>query len=69
MGRFLQRGKSKDITLYLDSKTYKAKITNVNFRPKFNRKKIHFKFFIVRKATYDDSLECDDGWDWNIFGR
>jgi len=39
MGRFLQRGESKDITLYLGEKAYKAKITNVNFNPKFNRKK------------------------------
>ena len=39
MGRFLQRGESKDITLYLSGKFYKAKITNVNFNPKFNRKK------------------------------
>ncbi len=39
MGRFLQRGESKDITLYLGGKIYKAKITNVNFNPKFNRKK------------------------------
>ena len=39
MGRFLQRGESKDITLYLGEKIYNAKITNVNFSPKFNRKK------------------------------
>ncbi len=39
MGRFLKRGESKDITLYLDGKSYKAKITNVNFDPKFKRKK------------------------------
>ena len=39
MGRFLQRGESKNITLYLGGKSYKAKITNVNFSPKFNRKK------------------------------
>ncbi len=39
MGRFLQRGESKNITLYLGGKAYNAKITNVNFNPKFNRKK------------------------------
>lgn len=39
MGRFLKRGESKDITLYLNGKSYKAKITNVNFDPKFKRKK------------------------------
>lgn len=39
MGRFLKRGESKDITLYLNGKSYKAKITNVNFDSKFKRKK------------------------------
>lgn len=39
MGRFLKKGESKDITLYLNGKSYKAKITNVNFDPKFKRKK------------------------------
>ena len=37
MDEFLKRGESKDIILYLDGKAYKAKITNVNFSPKFNR--------------------------------
>lgn len=39
MGRFLKRGESKDITLYLNGHSYKAKITNVNYDPKFKRKK------------------------------
>lgn len=39
MGRFLKRGESKDITLYLNGKSYKAKIFNVNFDPKFKRRK------------------------------
>lgn len=39
MGRFLKRGESKDISLYLNGKSYKAKITNVNFNSKFKRKK------------------------------
>lgn len=38
MGRFLQRGESRDITLYLNGKSFEAKITNVNFDPKFKRK-------------------------------
>lgn len=37
MDKFLKRGESKDIILYLDRKAYQAKITNVNFSPKFNR--------------------------------
>lgn len=39
MGRFLKRGESKDINLYLYGKSYKAKIVNVKFDPKFKRKK------------------------------
>lgn len=39
MGKFLLRGSSKNITMILDGKSYKAKITNVNFDPKHNRKK------------------------------
>lgn len=39
MGRFLARGESKDINLYMNGKSYKAKIVNVNFDPKFKRKK------------------------------
>lgn len=36
---FLKRGESKDITLYLNGKSYKAQIRNVYFNPKFKRKK------------------------------
>lgn len=39
MNRFLKRGERKEITLYLDGKSYKARIINVNFNKKFNRKK------------------------------
>jgi len=39
VGKFLPRGESRNITMYLDGKSYKAKITNVNFAAKFNRKK------------------------------
>lgn len=39
LGKYLHRGESKSITLYLDGKSYRAKITNVNFDPKHNRKK------------------------------
>jgi hypothetical protein len=39
MGNFLHRGESKNITLYLNGKSYGALIRNVNFNPKFMRKK------------------------------
>ena len=41
MGKFLARGESKVIKLYLDGKTYEAKITNLNFNAlKYKRKDI-----------------------------
>lgn len=39
MERFLARGESKEINLYLNGKSYNAKIVNVNFEPRFKRKK------------------------------
>lgn len=39
MGKFISRGESKNITLIMDGKSYKAKITNVNYNPRHNRKK------------------------------
>lgn len=39
MGRFLSKGESKGITLILDGRSYKAKIANVNFAERHNRKK------------------------------
>ena len=39
MDRFLARGESKSINLYLNGKCYVAKITNVNFAQKFHRVK------------------------------
>lgn len=38
MGRFLSRGETKEINLILDGITYKAKIRNVNFDKRWNRK-------------------------------
>lgn len=38
LGKFLTRGQSKNITLYLDGKSYKAKIVNLNLSEKHNRK-------------------------------
>ncbi|WP_366921792.1 hypothetical protein MFMK1_002208 [Metallumcola ferriviriculae] len=39
MGQFLSRGESKSITMILDGRSYQAKITNVNFAERHNRKK------------------------------
>jgi hypothetical protein len=38
MGNFIQRGESKEINLYLNGRTYKARINNVNFDERHHRK-------------------------------
>lgn len=57
MGRFLQRGESKDITLYLDGISYKAKITNVNFDPKFKRKKDTLQIRYAKNSDLSRALQ------------
>ncbi len=57
MGRFLQRGESKDITLYLDGKAYGARITNVNFNPRFKRKKDTFQIRYSRNSDLAKALQ------------
>lgn len=39
MGKFLQRGESKKISIYLDGEKYAAQVRNVNFDSRFNRAK------------------------------
>jgi len=58
MGRFLKRGESKDITLYLNGKSYKAKITNVNFDPKFKRKKDTLQIRYSRNRELSNALRA-----------
>lgn len=36
-GRFIQRGESKDVNLYLNSKSYKAKLNNNRIDKKFGQ--------------------------------
>lgn len=57
MGRFLKRGESKDITLYLNGRSYKAKITNVNFDSKFNRKKDTLQIRYSKNGALAKSLQ------------
>lgn len=58
MGRFLARGESKDIKLYLNGKVYKAKITNVNFDPKFKRKKDTLQIRYSRNGELAKALQA-----------
>ena len=39
MGKFLSRGESREIKLFLDGKIYTTKVNNLNFASKFNRTK------------------------------
>lgn len=58
MGRFLKRGESKDIILYLNGKSYKAKITNVNFNPKLKRKKDTLQIRYSRNGELARALQA-----------
>ena len=58
MGRFLRRGESKDIVLYLNGKSYKAKIRNVNFDARFNRKKDTLQIRYPRDGELAQALQA-----------
>ena len=58
MGRFIQRGESKDITLYLEGKAYHAKIVNVNFDPKFKRKKDTYQIRYSKNGELARALQA-----------
>lgn len=55
-GRFLKRGETKDITLYLDGKSYKAKIVNVN-NPVEKRKNDAFQIRYTRDGELSKALQ------------
>lgn len=57
MGRFLQRGESKKITLYLGGNSYQAKIVNVNFNSKFNRKKDTYQIRYSKNGDLSKALQ------------
>jgi adenylate kinase family enzyme len=57
MGRFLQRGESKEINLYLNGKGYKAQIRNANFSSKFNRKKDILQIRYPRNGELAQALQ------------
>ena len=57
MGKFLQRGEIKEITLYLNGKGYKAQIRNVNFDKKFNRNKDILQIRYQRNGELAQALQ------------
>lgn len=57
MGRFLKRGESKSITIYLEGKSYKAKIVNVNFDSKFKRKKDTLQIRYTKNGELSRALQ------------
>lgn len=57
MGRFLKRGEPKDITLYLNGKSYKAKISNVNFDPKFKRRKDTLQIRYSKNGEFTKAIQ------------
>lgn len=58
MGRFLARGESKDIKLYLNGKSYEAKIININFDPRFNRKRDTYQIRYKRNGELAKALQA-----------
>jgi 5-methylcytosine-specific restriction enzyme A len=57
MGRFLKRGESKDISIYLDGKSYEAKIVNVN-NPVERRKKDALQIRYTRNGDFSQALQA-----------
>ena len=58
MGRFLRRGEAKAIHLYLNGKSYEAKIVNVDFNPKFRRKKDTLQIRYQRDGELAKALQA-----------
>lgn len=57
MGRFLRRGETKDVYLCLEGKNYKARIYNVNFDSRHNRKKDTLQIRYSPKSELSDALK------------
>ena len=57
MGRFLQRGEKKQITIYLDGKSYQASIINIDYSKKFNRKSDIFQIRYSRNGELAQVLQ------------
>lgn len=57
MGRFLKRGESKLITVYFNGKPFEAKIYNVNFDKRFNRKKDTLQIRYSRNGELSKELQ------------
>lgn len=57
MGRFLQRGEKKQITIYLDGKSYQASIINIDYSKKFNRKSDIFQIRYARNGELAQALQ------------
>lgn len=58
MGKFLQRGESKPINIYLDGKSYKAQIRNVNFDARFKRVKDTLQIRYPRNGELAKALQA-----------
>ena len=57
MGRFLQRGEKKQITIYLDDTSYQASIINIDYSKKFNRKSDIFQIRYARNGELAQALQ------------
>lgn len=57
MGRFLQRGEKKKITIYLDGQSYDASIINIDYSKKFNRKSDIFQIRYPQNGELAQALQ------------
>ena len=57
MGRFLQRGEKKKITIYLDGKSYDASIINIDYSKKFKRQSDIFQIRYTQNAELAQALQ------------
>ncbi len=58
MGKFLQRGESKPISIYLNGKRYTAQIRNVNFDTRFKRIKDTLQIRYPRNGSLARALQA-----------
>ena len=67
MGKFLQRGESKPINIYLDGKSYEAQIRNVDFDARFKRVKDTLQIRYPRNGDLARALQTGFIQSYNYF--
>ena len=58
MGRYLQKGEKKTITLFLNGKSYEASIRNVKFQEKWNHKSDILQIRYAKNGDFAQALQA-----------